>query len=305
MPMAGDGATPAGAPGRLLTPDPLTELAIRDGHRRLLEVFKDFVPFVPNGELDPNALQGLVAFLRQSVLPFARWEEGRISPGTDLAEDLAFEHAFLAIEIDALARSAAHLAAAATPEERATAEAATWRRLYRLEGIFELHASKLEDRPLTSTAECFAAPVEVRREKSASLALAPERINAFLRSRSWGLLSTQEPGSAAPYAVPVSFGWDGGSAYLACSPGRKTQNLEREPEACLTVVEVASGASWTSVVVRGPVRWVTGPVDRLRAAGWIHRQRAATPVDPHDLLRFSRARIARLEPLEITGRTRG
>jgi nitroimidazol reductase NimA-like FMN-containing flavoprotein (pyridoxamine 5'-phosphate oxidase superfamily) len=283
----------------------LTELEIRDGHRRLLEVFMDFVPLVPRGELDPSALQGLVAFLRQSVLPFARWEEDKLSPGTDLAEDLAFEHAFLAIEIDALAKSAAHLAAASTSEERLVAEAVTWRRLYRLEGIFELHASKLEDRPLLATAECFARSGDGHRaDAAAPRELSPEQISSFLRSRSWGLLSTTESGGAAPYAVPVSFGWDGEAVFLACSPGRKTDNLERFPGACLTVVEASSGALWTSVVVRGSVEWVTGPVDRVRAAGWIHRQRGQT-VDPQDLLRFGRARIASLHPVEISGRSRG
>jgi hypothetical protein len=292
-------------PPSMVHPDPLTELVIRGGRRRLLDVFRDFVPDVPDSALDAEALTGLVAFL-QSVLPFARWEEGYRSPGTDIAEDLAFEHTFLAIEIDGLAKAVALLRAASTSTQRAVSEAATWRRLNRLEAVFELHASKLEDRPVFAPAD--ACPVAAGGSEKPGVGVTTLNARAasdFLRSRSWGILSTLESGSAAPYAVPVSFGWEGGVVLLACSPGRKTRNLEHHPEACLTVVEASNGDHWTSVVIRGRVNWLTGPLERLRAAVCIHAQRGPTLLSPKDLLRFGRARIARLDPHEISARSRG
>lgn len=302
-----------GAGAALAAPDLLTDLSIRDGHRRLLDAFREFdtaAEGTAGAEPDVDELRATVAFLRQSVLPFARWEETCLPPAAELTEELAFEHAFLAAEIDALAAAVAALAEQpwSHPERRATA-ARVRRALHRIEAVLELHVLKGEDRVLLARETPAAGappllPAAASRAAAAPWTMTPGQIRHFLAQHDWGILATSDEG--APYAVPVAYGWDGQRIYLACAAGRKLANLEREPAACLTVVEVKDGTSWRSAVARGRIHWLDSLADRLGAARAIHRQRAGNaPFSPSDLGRFARARFARLDPYELSGRGRG
>jgi len=74
----------------------------------------------------------------------------------------------------------------------------------------------------------------------------------------YGTLSLSE--EAGPYAVPVSFGYDGDAAYTYLlrfgEESRKIDAAERTERACLTVFEVESRFDWRSVVVTGPLEEV-------------------------------------------------
>lgn len=128
-------------------------------------------------------------------------------------------------------------------------------------------------------------------------------VEALLTRNWWGILSTTE--ARGPYAVPVVYGYDGERFYFAGSPGRKTRNLEERPGVCLDVVEVdGPGMGWRSVVVLGEARRVEGPRELLHALAALRRQ-TGTPGSPRpaDIARIARARVYRIDPSEVTGRS--
>ncbi len=136
-----------------------------------------------------------------------------------------------------------------------------------------------------------------------SRALADDEIRRFLDRNWWGVLSTLE--ERFPYAVPVVYGYDGDHFYIANKIGRKTSNIETRSGVCLCVTEVERGnAEWSSVVITGDAEFVDdsdGQLDALRAL------RGQTGLDvevgPQDLARIAAARVVRIVPREITGRT--
>lgn len=136
-----------------------------------------------------------------------------------------------------------------------------------------------------------------------SRALSNDEIERFLDRNWWGVLSTLE--EHFPYAVPVVYGYDGDHFYIANKIGRKTSNIEAHSGVCLCVTEVQRGnAEWSSVVVTGDAEFVDdseGQLDALRA---LRGQTGADlKVGPQDLSRLAVARVVRIVPREITGRT--
>lgn len=128
-------------------------------------------------------------------------------------------------------------------------------------------------------------------------------VDAFLARHRWGLLSTVDA-KGRPYAVPVSYGWDGASLFVATGPGRKLRNLEASGAACLTVAEVEDGARWRCVVATGMAVRMTGMTGIARALTRIAMQQGTVP-SPADLARGAKSRVFRLHPAELTGRERG
>lgn len=121
------------------TLDPLDEASLRVGHRWLLETFREL-----QAELDADAGRGgaeaaraAVAFLRHSLLPFARGEEAALGAFPAEAEGAALDHAFLAAEIEALGAEARADRFDVAPVRR---------RLHRLEAVLELHMAREEER---------------------------------------------------------------------------------------------------------------------------------------------------------------
>lgn len=128
-------------------------------------------------------------------------------------------------------------------------------------------------------------------------------VDAFLARHRWGLLSTVDA-EGRPYAVPVSYGWDGASLFVATGPGRKLRNLEAGGAACLTVAEVVDGSRWGCVVASGTAVRVTGMTSIARALTRIAMQQGTMP-SRADLARGAKSRVFRLHPDELTGRERG
>ena len=132
--------------------EPIVQAAIFEGHRRLLDTFREFRAADPGrhpASVDLNELRATAAFLRQEVLPFCRWEEEALEDDREGWETTAFEHAFLAAEIDALAVEVAELERAVDrgrPEDRAANFSRLIRRGHRIEAVLELHMERTEDR---------------------------------------------------------------------------------------------------------------------------------------------------------------
>jgi nitroimidazol reductase NimA-like FMN-containing flavoprotein (pyridoxamine 5'-phosphate oxidase superfamily) len=288
-----------------LAADPLARAAVAEGHRGLLATFAEFHGALDDpGEPDAETLRGAVAFLRQGVIPFAREEERVLGGRSEEAETAAFEHAFLAAEIDALAGEvAALLAAPPVPGERVEAAARVRRRADRIQAVLELHVLRGEDRGIVAPADAAPAPCEGHgRGHARPRALTAEETDALLRRHWWGTLSTV--GAEGVYAVPVGYGWDGEHLYVASGPGRKARNLEADPRVCLSVAEVESGDRWRSVTVSGTAEPVTGVAATLAALNAIRRQRAGQPVTAADAARLVRAAVFRVVPREVGGRAR-
>jgi len=150
-------------------------------------------------------------------------------------------------------------------------------------------------------ADSAAAPP---RWRFGSRELTPEEIEAVLARNWWGTLATSVDGQ--PYGVPIVYGYDGEHFYVASAAGRKVEAVEANPRVTLTVVEVAPDASgWSSAIVFGGVEFVRDPAGYLEALKALRRQRGYTgTVGPRDALRLARARVLRITPTEITGRTK-
>ena len=273
--------------------DPLAEASLRAGHRRLLETFREL-----QEELDEpagtgaEAARAAVAFLRHTLLPFARDEEAALGAFPAEAEGAALDHAFIAAEVEALAAETRAIPFAAAPVRR---------RLHRLEAVLELHLAREEERDARLPAGAW--PTVEPAASAVPREMDDGEVRAFLAARGWGMLATA--GEDGPYAVPVGYGWDGERLYLASGPGRKLRNLQRDPAVCLTVAEVESGGRWRCAVASGVAEPVEGPLERARALAHIHRQRDGGAPTPADLVRAARARVFRIRPRELTGRVRG
>lgn len=297
--------------------DPLAGAAIRHGHRELLGTLGDFLRELDaigfDGDADGVAdetLRGAVAFLRQEMLPFARREEAWLREAGRPADGVAWEHAFLAAEVASLAAEAADLCASIVDERRA-ALARVRRRAHRIEAVLELHVLGAEE---ADDAESYVPSEEAtpiasddrrpHRGRSGAREMTSPEVRHFLAGRCWGLLATV--GEAGPYAVPISYAWDGCAFYFATRPGRKADDLAAHPAVSLTVLDVRDGEEWRSVVATGTAAWVEGIPEKLRALNLLRLQRGTgVKVSAADVARIAAARVLRLEPAELSGRARG
>jgi uncharacterized protein len=132
--------------------------------------------------------------------------------------------------------------------------------------------------------------------------LSEPEMYAFLRRRDWGVLATA--GEDGPYGVPITYGFNDGSLYIATGPGLKLKNLEEDSRVCLTVLEVNAHDRWMSVVLRGSAELLEGFRDRARAFDAIRRQRSFRP-SISDLERLVTADVFRIRVREMSGRTSG
>jgi nitroimidazol reductase NimA-like FMN-containing flavoprotein (pyridoxamine 5'-phosphate oxidase superfamily) len=133
-------------------------------------------------------------------------------------------------------------------------------------------------------------------------ALDQDEIRVFLDRHWWGVLSTVE--EPYPYAVPVVYGYDGEYFYVANKSGRKVSNIEANRGVCLCVADVERGAEWSSVVATGDAEFVGSGDGRLAALRALRSQTGFdVEVGPRDVARLAAARVIRIVPHEITGRT--
>ena len=126
----------------------------------------------------------------------------------------------------------------------------------------------------------------------------------FLDSHNWGMLCTVSDGE--PYAVPVSFGFDGHYLYVATGPGRKARNVDANSSVCLTATDVKNGDYWQSVVVSGKAEWIDETAAKFRALNILRRDRIQGSLpSPVELARIARSRVFRIVPTDTSGRVRG
>jgi uncharacterized protein len=128
---------------------------------------------------------------------------------------------------------------------------------------------------------------------------------ALIRDARWGVLATCADGK--PYAVPVAYGYDGDSIFIAMTDGRKADNLQRSPALCLPIVDATDIARcWRSVVVTGTAEWLHELGDRLRGFAALRAQHGTTlDSSARNIARLARARLLRIRIREITGRAVG
>lgn len=101
-----------------------------------------------------------------------------------------------------------------------------------------------------------------------------DQIREFLSSRGFGVLGL--PAEDAPYLIPMSFGYDGGTAlyftYVLGEQSRKETLTERADHARFLVYEAASPYSWESVVLTGTIEEVPveewGEIEDVLSAAW-------------------------------------
>lgn len=133
--------------------------------------------------------------------------------------------------------------------------------------------------------------------------MSEERCRSFLAEQGWGVLATSADG--VPYAVPVSYAFDGRDVYVASGPGRKTRNLDSNPAACLTIVEVADPGTWRSVVVIGKAERLHSLRDRMKTLRLLHRNRNAPRPTVRDVARIASTACYRIRIESLTGREQG
>jgi nitroimidazol reductase NimA-like FMN-containing flavoprotein (pyridoxamine 5'-phosphate oxidase superfamily) len=114
---------------------------------------------------------------------------------------------------------------------------------------------------------------------------------------------------AAPYAVPVFYGFDGEDLYLGVAEGRKTRALDGNARVYTLVTEVGPGDAWRSVAVAGVARSLTDTEERQAAIEVLvahnRRVRASNGEQPAAPRRRTGGRLLRIEHGVITGRAFG
>ncbi len=132
--------------------------------------------------------------------------------------------------------------------------------------------------------------------------LRPEETLRRIRAAGWAVLAVLE--GSRPYAVPMAYGYDGRSFFVASGPGRKRRALERQPQVCLTILDAPDESGVGGyVVVTGRATPVSSLFARLRAGVLILRRfsRGGVP-SLKELRRMVRGRVFRIEPFEVAGR---
>ena len=131
-----------------------------------------------------------------------------------------------------------------------------------------------------------------------------QEIDDLLRRNYWGVLALSR--SDEPYGVPIIYGYDGAEFVFASAPGRKVDTLRVNPKVTLTIVEAEEyGKQWRSVIVSGTVHWVDDLPAKIAALDTLRRQLPHAPRRARDESTLAAACIARIVPIEITGRAAG
>lgn len=108
-------------------------------------------------------------------------------------------------------------------------------------------------------------------------ALVDDEVREVVARNFIGVIATVSDGQ--PYAVPIIYGYDDDAFFALLAPGRKSRNMEANPQVCLTIVDAGEGGQpWRSVVVTGRASWVEGLVKLGHALNAIRKQYPGNPV---------------------------
>lgn len=132
-----------------------------------------------------------------------------------------------------------------------------------------------------------------------------DEIDAFLRRGFWGVLALSHQDE--PYGVPIIYGYDdNGVIYIANGPGKKIEMMLRNPRVTLTVVELEDfGRKWRSVIIYGKAELVESLSEKLHAFNTLRKQIPRPSARLSDAAKLAAARVIRIVPSEITGKTVG
>ena len=89
-----------------------------------------------------------------------------------------------------------------------------------------------------------------------------EQIDDVLRTQAVGRIGVHADGRT--YVVPISYVYDGDTAYLHSPKGMKIEMMRRAPEVCFKVDDIQDLANWRSVIAWGRFEELTG--DLAKAA---------------------------------------
>lgn len=136
-------------------------------------------------------------------------------------------------------------------------------------------------------------------------ALSKAEIDEFLKKGFWGVLATSV--GDEPYGVPIIYAYDeDGVFYVANGPGKKIENVQKNPNVTLTVVELEDyGRKWKSVIVYGRVEILHDLTDKLHAFNALRKQIPRPAARLRDAAKLAMAKVIRIVPTEITGKAIG
>jgi nitroimidazol reductase NimA-like FMN-containing flavoprotein (pyridoxamine 5'-phosphate oxidase superfamily) len=134
--------------------------------------------------------------------------------------------------------------------------------------------------------------------------LSRAEVDEILGRNCWGVLAMVD--GAAPYAVQVIYGYNGQDFVFANGPGHKFDVLQQNPRVTLVITEVENyGKRWRSVIVQGAVEWIDDLGGKISAFNTLRKQIPFSGQRVRDVTKLASAKVARLVPSEITGRTAG
>lgn len=135
--------------------------------------------------------------------------------------------------------------------------------------------------------------------------LTQEEIDEFLKQGFWGVLATSV--DDMPYGVPIIYAYDeDGTFYIANGPGKKIQNVEKNPNVTLTIVDLEDyGRKWRSVIVYGRAEIVEDLGQKLHAFNALRKQIPRPPARVRDAAKLAMAKVIRIVPTQITGKAIG
>lgn len=136
-------------------------------------------------------------------------------------------------------------------------------------------------------------------------ALSKDEIDEFLKKGFWGVLATSV--GDEPYGVPIIYAYDeDGMFYVANGPGKKIENVQKNPNVTLTVVELEDyGRKWKSVIIYGRVEILNDLADKLHAFNALRKQIPRPAARLRDAAKLAMAKVIRIVPTEMTGKAIG
>src|SRR5262249_13230874 len=93
---------------------------------------------------------------------------------------------------------------------------------------------------------------------------------------------------------------------FASAAGHKFDVLQKNPRVSLVITEVEEcGKRWRSVIVKGAVEWIDDLTGKLSAFNTLRKQVPSSTPRLRDASKLVGAKVGRIVPTEITGRSAG